>query len=179
MSMGGIITQIVALKHPSRVLTISLIMTSNFDYNLPKKDSKVTDSLGELNIKDWQNKDEVIECFIKRSKIFIGTKHIFDEKKIRKLGEEEYDRACNLHSRENHGFVKGRGSYLSRTDEINAHALVIHGTEDPIIPYEHWVNLSKVISNVVMFTLDGAGHEIHHNDWDKIINAISMHIAKL
>ncbi len=134
MSMGGIITQIIALKHPSRVLTISLIMTSNFDSSLPKKDNKVTKALSELKIRNWQDKDEVVECFIKKSKVLIGSKHIFDEEKIRRLNEEEFDRAINLQSMENHGFIKGWGSYLSRTNEINAPTLVIHGTEDTIIP---------------------------------------------
>jgi hypothetical protein len=30
------------------------------------------------------------------SKVLIGSKHIFDEEKIRKLNEEEFDRASNL-----------------------------------------------------------------------------------
>lgn len=177
MSMGGIITQIVALKHPSRVLTISLVMTSNFDPSLPKKDSKVTEALGELKIKNWQDKDEVIECFIKKSKVLVGSKNIFDEEKIRRLNEEEFNRASNLQSIDNHGFIRGWGLYLSRTSEINVPTLVIHGTEDPIIPYEHGVYLSEVIPNAVLVTLEGAGHELHYNDWDKIINAISKRVS--
>ena len=179
MSMGGIITQIIALKHPSRVLTISLIMTSNFDSSLPKKDNKVTKALSELKIRNWQDKDEVVECFIKKSKVLIGSKHIFDEEKIRRLNEEEFDRAINLQSMENHGFIKGWGSYLSRTNEINAPVLVIHGTEYTIIPYEHGIHLSEVIPNAVLVTLEGTGHELHHNDWDEIINAISKHATNL
>lgn len=177
MSMGGIITQIIALKHSDRVLTISLIMTSNFDSNLPKKDSKVTEALGELKIKNWQDKDEVIECFIKKSKVLVGSKNIFDEEKIRRLNEEEFNRASNLQSIDNHGFIRGWGLYLSRTSEINVPTLVIHGTEDPIIPYEHGVYLSEVIPNAVLVTLEGAGHELHYNDWDKIINAISKRVS--
>ena len=179
MSMGGIITQIIALKHPSRVLTISLIMTSNFDSSLPKKDSKITEALSELKIRNWQNKDEVVECSIKKSKVLIGSKHIFDEEKVRRLNEEEFDRASNLQSMENHGFIKGWGSYLSRTNEINAPTLVIHGTEDPIIPYEHGIHLSEVIPNAALVILEGTGHELHHNDWDEIINVISKHAANL
>ena len=67
--------------------------------------------------------------------------------------------------------------YLSRTSEINVPTLVIHGTEDPIIPYEHGVYLSEVIPNAVLVTLEGAGHELHYNDWDKIINAISKRVS--
>lgn len=121
----------------------------------------------------------MVECFIKKSKVLIGSKHIFDEEKIRRLNEEEFDRASNLQSMENHGFIKGWGSYLSRTNEINAPTLVIHGTDDTIIPYEHGIHLSEVIPNAVLVTLEGTGHELHHNDWDEIINAISKHAANL
>ncbi|MCR1897466.1 alpha/beta fold hydrolase [Irregularibacter muris] len=179
MSMGGIITQIVALKHANRVLSISLIMTSNFDSSLPKKDSKVAEVLAELKIKNWQNKDEVVECFLKKSRVLIGSKYIFDEEKARRLNEQEFDRASNLQSRENHGFIRDEGIYLSRTSEINVPTLVIHGTEDPIIPYEHGVYLSKIIPDAVLVTLEGTGHELHHDDWDEIINNISKHAASL
>ncbi|EFN8543169.1 alpha/beta hydrolase, partial [Escherichia coli O117] len=34
-------------------------------------------------------------------------------------------------------------------------------------------------SNAVLVTLDGAGHELHYDDWDEIINALSKHAASL
>ena len=175
LSMGGIITQIIALKHSSRVLTISLIMTSNFDSSLPKKNNGVTEALGNIKIKDWQNKDNVIECFTKKSKILTGSKYGFNEEKIKRLNELEFDRASNLKSMENHGFIRGWGSYLSRTNELNAPTLVIHGTEDPIIPFEHGVHLAQIIPNAVLVSLNGVGHELHYEDWEEIINAISKH----
>jgi pimeloyl-ACP methyl ester carboxylesterase len=175
MSMGGIITQIVALKYSDRVLTISLVMTSNFDPNLSKKDNRVSEAIDNIKTNNFHDKEEVVEYVINRNKLIVGSKHPFDVERIRKLAEEDFERANNLKSMENHEFVKGWGSYLSRTHEINTPTLVIHGTEDPIIPYEHGVHLSKIIPDTVLSTLDGAGHEIHYNDWNKIIIAISNH----
>lgn len=177
LSMGGIIAQIIALKHSSRVLTITLMMTSNFDSSLPKKNNGVTEALEKLKIKDWENKDDVIECFTKKRKILTGSIYEFNEEKIRRLNEQEFDRASNLQSMGNHGFIGGWDSYLSRTNEINAPTLVIHGTEDPIILFEHGVHLAKIIPNAVLVSLDGAGHELHFDDWEEIINAISVHAA--
>jgi len=178
MSMGGIITQIIALKHPSRVHTISLMMTSNFDPSLPKKSSKVAVALNALKVTNWVNKDEVVEQRIKTSKVLRGSKHLFDEARIRRLNEEEFDRANNFQSMDNHGYTKGWDSYLFRTKEINVPTLVIHGTEDPLIPYEHGVNLFKTIPNAVMLTLEGVGHELHQDDWDEITEALTLHITK-
>lgn len=55
--------------------------------------------------------------------------------------------------------------------------MVIHGTEDPIILYEHGVHLSKIIPNAILVTLKGTGHELNNDDWDQIINAILNHAA--
>ncbi|WP_278287145.1 alpha/beta fold hydrolase [Clostridium aceticum] len=179
MSMGGVITQIVALKYPYRLLTASLIMTSNYDPDLPKKDSKVAEVFARININNWEDKEKVIGYVVDRSKVLAGPKHPFNEEKIRNLARKDFDRATHLQSMENHGFIKGWGSYLSKTNEINVLTLVIHGTEDPIIPYEHGIHLSEIIPNAVLVTLEGTGHEFHHNDWDEIINAVSKHAANL
>lgn len=61
---------------------------------------------------------------------------------------------------------------MVRTGDIK---LVIHGTEDPIIPYEHGVALARTIPRSVLLTLEGTGHELHHEDWDTIIDAIFKH----
>ncbi|GJM79709.1 hypothetical protein HMSSN139_22050 [Paenibacillus sp. HMSSN-139] len=61
---------------------------------------------------------------------------------------------------------------MTRTSEIEVPALIIHGTEDPIIPYAHGVNLASVIPDSRLLTLEGTGHELHRNDWGVIINEI-------
>lgn len=73
--------------------------------------------------------------------------------------------------------LTGGESYLSRTGEINVPALAIHGTEDPIIPFEHGKNLANEIPGAVLLTLEGTGHELHYGDWDIIIDSISNHTA--
>lgn len=44
-----------------------------------------------------------------KSKIIIGSKHVFNEEKIRRLNEEEFDTASNFQSRNNHGLIRGWG----------------------------------------------------------------------
>ena len=56
-------------------------------------------------------------------------------------------------------------------------ALVIHGTVDTVLPYEHGLALANELPNASILTLEGTGHEIHFDDWDNIINAISNHTS--
>ncbi|MEJ5446584.1 alpha/beta hydrolase [Salmonella enterica subsp. enterica] len=59
-----------------------------------------------------------------------------------------------------------------RLNEIAVPTLIIHGTEDPVLPYVHGLALKDAIRGSKMLTLEGTGHELHHEDWPRIIQAI-------
>ncbi|MDP1512758.1 alpha/beta hydrolase [Paenibacillus sp. CMAA1739] len=175
MSMGGMLTQMIALRHPDRVLTITLIATSNFAPALPPMEEKVTDYFSNMGAIDWTNEQSVVDFVVGRSRILVGSKHLFDENKVYQLAKEEWKRSNNMASMNNHAMLSGGESYLARTGEINVPTLIIHGTEDPIISYEHGKHLANEIQGAVLLTLEGAGHELHYDDWDLIIDSISKH----
>lgn len=122
---------------------------------------------------DWTDEESVIEFAQARSAILVGSKHPFDEEKVRRLAQEDFRRSANMASMNNHGLLSGGESYLLRTADIHVPTLVIHGTEDPIIPYPHGQHLANRIPGAVLLTLEGAGHELHAGDWDVVIEAIA------
>jgi len=175
MSMGGLLTQIVALRHPERVLTATLLATSNFAPDLPPMEEKVLHFFAIAGAIDWTSEQEVVEFTIGKWRILTGTKHPFDEDRVRQLAQEELRRSRRFDSMNNHGMVTGGEGYLQRTAEINIPTLVIHGTADPIIPYAHGVALANVIPGAALLTLEGTGHELHAGDWERIIEEIVAH----
>lgn len=177
MSMGGMLTQMIALRHPERVLTITLLSTSNFAPQLPPMEEKIMDFFSNMGVIDWTNEQSVTEYAIDRSRILVGSKHSFNEKKVGILAKKEFTRSNNMASMSNHALLTGGESYLVRTSEINVPTLIVHGTEDPIIPYEHGKNLAKEIPGAVLLTLEGTGHELHYDDWNLIIDSISKHTS--
>ncbi|MDD9268320.1 alpha/beta fold hydrolase [Paenibacillus sp. GCM10023248] len=175
MSLGGMLSQMVALRHPARVRTLTLIATSNFAAGLPPMEDKIIDFFSNVQAIDWTDEESVIDFAIARSRILVGSKHPFDEKKVYRLAQEDFRRSSRMASINNHGLLAGGEAYLARTGEIEAPALVIHGTEDPIIPYEHGLNLVNEIPGAVLHTLEGVGHEMHADDWESIIDHIVNH----
>lgn len=177
MSMGGMLTQMVALRHPDRVLSVTLLSTSNFAPHLPPMEDKVMDFFSKMGEVDWSDEQSVVRYAIDRSRILVGSKHSFDETKVGRLAKEEFARSIHIASMTNHALLTGGESYLTRTGEIRVPALIIHGTEDPIIPYEHGKYLEHVIPGSVLLPLEGAGHEFHEDDWNVVIASISSHTA--
>jgi pimeloyl-ACP methyl ester carboxylesterase len=60
---------------------------------------------------------------------------------------------------------------------IAAPTLVIHGTADPMFPFEHGQALAKEIPGARLLTLEGAGHGLDRADWKTIARAILEHTA--
>ncbi|MCF6409755.1 alpha/beta fold hydrolase [Pseudalkalibacillus salsuginis] len=174
MSMGGMIGQILALRYPERVLTLTLIASSVFGTEmekLPPMDQKILDHHAQSASIDWSNREAVIAYLADGWKTLSGSK-TYEKERMYKLAEREVDRAKQLPSRFNHAMLQGGEAYYDRMGEISVPVLVIHGTEDPALPYEHGLALAKSIPHAELIPLEGSGHEIHSEDWDQIIESI-------
>ncbi|MGE7635254.1 alpha/beta fold hydrolase [Bacillus paramycoides] len=184
MSLGGMIAQIVALRNPQRVLSIALIASGIFcsennNRNLPPIDEKILAYHANAAKLNWSDGESVANYLVAGSALLCGSKHKFDEKRTYKQVETEIKRANNLLSMFNHSLLKGDDSYEGKLKGINIPTLVIHGTEDTVLPYEHGLALVNEIPHALLLALEGSGHEIHFDDWDQIINAISNHTSVL
>ncbi|QUG84779.1 alpha/beta fold hydrolase [Bacillus nitratireducens] len=182
--MGGMIAQIVALRNLQRFLSITLIASSIFGSednkrNLPPIDEKILTYHANGAKLNWSDEESVANYLVTGSVLLCGSKHKLDEKRAYKQVEKEIKRANNLLSMFNHSLLKGDDSYEGKLKEINIPTLVIHGTEDTVLPYEHGLALVNEILHAVLLTLEGSGHEIHCDDWIHTISAISNHTSLL
>ena len=137
MSMGGRIAQLVALKHPSRVISLTVISSSPVGIDtshLPgTTEAYMKHSAVGADV-DWSNRDQVVGFVVKDAQAIASTVHPFDEATTRAFVEEDYDRSGGFLSATNHFMLKGGEDWKGRLHEIKAPLLVLHGTSDPIFP---------------------------------------------
>ena len=179
MSLGAMIGQLAALKHPSRVLSLTAISSSPVGTDmshLPGLSETYRKHLAASDEVDWSDRDQAIAYMVEESRIIAGTAHPFEEERVRSLVERDYDRAGGYSTMSNFTW-KGGDEWRGRLHEMKAPLLVIHGTVDPVYPVEHGVALSETVPGAKLVRLEGGGHELHPADWDTIFGAIVEHTS--
>ena len=180
MSMGGALAQLVALKHPARVASLTVISSSPVGADtsgLPGPSAAYRAHAKQHETVDWTDRAQAVRMLVAESRVLAGTAHPFDEAGARRLIERDVDRARNFASVSNHFIVKESDRPYRLTD-LQAPLLVIHGTADPLFPIEHGLALARIVAGATMVRLEGGGHELHEADWDTIIGAIIDHPAR-
>jgi pimeloyl-ACP methyl ester carboxylesterase len=178
MSLGGYLSQLLALKAPPRVRTLTLIASERLtlaDPSIPGMDPRIPAYHARAADLDWTDRAAVIEYQVGAWRLLSGSVHAFDEVGIRALAEEDFDRTPNPLTAFNHAGLGDATGWVNRLQEIHAPALIIHGTEDPVLPYAHGRALLAALSNSRLLTLAGTGHELHPLDWPTIIDATIEH----
>jgi pimeloyl-ACP methyl ester carboxylesterase len=180
MSMGGALAQLVALKHPARVASVTVISSSPVGADtsgLPGPSGAYSAHAKQYETIDWTDRTQVTGLLLAESRVLAGTAHPFDEAGARRLIERDVDRARNFASVSNHFIVKEPDRQY-RVSDLQAPLLVIHGTADPLFPIEHGLALARIVAGATMVRLEGGGHELHAADWDTIIAAIIDHTGR-
>jgi pimeloyl-ACP methyl ester carboxylesterase len=178
MSMGGAIAQLVAHEHSARVASVTAISTSSVDGSdpdLPGADPEYLEHAAAFEDLDWSDTQALAELLVRDARQIAGTRHRFDEAAARDLVKRDLRRAVNPQSLVNHGILsegEGRPDSLA---SIDAPFLVIHGTDDPVLPYAHGVALADAVPGARLVTIEGGGHELHERDWDQILDALVNH----
>lgn len=180
MSMGGMLTQMIALRHPERVRGIVLLASMYFAAgaeNLPYSSEEVNEFFASFGEKEPENERELSEYAISQWLVTSKSSRPKDLEHIRAMIKLDIGRAANYASRVNHSYAQVTGDELGRIAEIQAPALIIHGTEDVVIPYIHGEMLARTIPDSVLYTLEGAGHELHPQDYTAIVTQIAGRFA--
>lgn len=175
ISLGGMIAQIVAIKHPERVKSLCLFSTmpwGDSDIPVPEMDPRILEFHAKAAEIDWENEDKVIHYLLEGSHLMSGKKPL-NVLRAENYLRESYRRANNFRSQFNHASISGGMEYYNQLDNINVPVLVIHGTEDIICHFQNAISLMQKIKGQNLVVLEGTGHELHEEDWNLIINSIN------
>jgi pimeloyl-ACP methyl ester carboxylesterase len=184
-SMGGMIAQVLELEHPERLLTATIIMSSpgrgtDSAAHLPDAYPSLVEALSAPMEHPPATREEAIKQRVAIWRALAGTFAPFDEATMRERTIAEMDRARNLAAADTHGpAIEASAGRLDVLPTVTTPTLVIHGTDDPILPYEHGVAIAKAIPGAELLTIEGMGHEMPPASWPIMVPAILRHAASV
>ncbi len=168
-SMGGMIAQVLAYEHPSRVLSLTVIMSTTGNPDLPQPKPEI---LAQFFAPVPSEREGFIEEMVKRGRLIHGT-FTYDENQSREYRAKEYDRnyypegiARQLAA------IAVPGNLKLKLAEIRAPTLVIHGREDPLNHIEAGKDIATAIHGAELLILDGMGHSFPREVIPNIVNAL-------
>ncbi|RKT56515.1 pimeloyl-ACP methyl ester carboxylesterase [Saccharothrix australiensis] len=181
LSMGGGIGQLIALEHPERVLTLTLVAagpTGPGHPDLPPvAPSPVAHfAAGGTPEPDWSSRESVVEHLVAAERPFRGPRPV-DEDAARAPAGRVFDRSPHPASAANHTRLGGDGPWRHRLGEVRARTLVLHGDADPLVPPGHGEAPAAEIPDATLVVLPDTGHELPRGVWDLVIERLVEHTA--
>jgi pimeloyl-ACP methyl ester carboxylesterase len=180
MSMGGGIAQHLALLHPDRVASLTLVSSSpavSSDRELPPPSDDLRKRFAEPPPEpDLSDRDAVVDYVVGNARAYVGALP-FDEEATRALATRIVERTQNMGSSMTNHFVAAEGPPVqARLGDIRASTLIVHGTEDPLFPFEHAQALGAEIPGARLLPLEGIGHEHPRPEtWDELVPRLLEH----
>ena len=175
-SMGGMIAQTMAARHPDRVLSLVSWMSNTGSRWHGQPSPLIWPVLVKTPPRDREGyKEHAVRVFKK-----IGSPAFErDEDDLRRIAAMSYDRGLNpaAGARQLAAIIhSGDRTRLLRT--ITAPTLVIHGTKDKMVPASGGRATARAIPGARLLLIEGMGHDMPRELWPRILDAIEQNAAR-
>ena len=158
--MGGMIAQILAIRHPQRLLSLVSIYSTTGNPDLPQPQPAALEAL--LTPQPVERR-AYIDFNVVTMQTIAGAGFAFDEQFIRNISARAYDRAF---------YPPGVGRQMmavmtqenrtSALGSVTVPTLVIHGTADLLVPAAHGKETAAAIPGAQLLLVEGMGHDLPH-----------------
>ncbi|MDE1465179.1 alpha/beta fold hydrolase [Spartinivicinus poritis] len=176
VSMGGMIGQLLAAKHPDKLESLTLLMTSTNHPNLPTPDPRLIKFVFARKLAG-RNKQRVVDHQQAMWETIGSPAYPTDPNMLRQLLEQCFDRDFRPAGmvRQTHAIL-ATGSLIKWTREVTLPTQIIHGMADPLISVKASLQLKQLISGAKLVTIPGMGHDIPQGLYQTISDIITNHI---
>lgn len=175
-SMGGMIAQMLTIRHPAKVRSLASIMShvGGSDAEAP-----TPEAMAALMTPRPEDRSEVVELAVKASAVIGSTGFDRDEDRIRELAGAAFDRAYHPDGMMRQLVaIMSSESRKSALASVAAPTVVIHGTSDTLVPPGNGRMTAEAIPSATLVEVDGMGHDLPEGAWPQVIGAIVDNLGK-
>ncbi len=168
VSMGGMISQALTIRHPEKVLSLTSIMSQTGDGRNGRPSPKMMVSFARRPPATYENAvDETVNV----NRLIAGS--VFDEERHRQLAKANFERSFR---------PQGTGRQLTaimasadRTAglrDVTAPTLVVHGLRDPLVQPSGGIATAKAVRGSRLVMYPDMGHDLPVARWNELADAV-------
>jgi pimeloyl-ACP methyl ester carboxylesterase len=170
VSMGGFIAQLVAINHPDRVLSLTSIMSGPGGEDAVPPQPEGADVLMRIPPPTREGR---IEHGLWIRKTLKGPGDPFDEATETRQVERAYDRSYYpVGTGRQLVAILAAQSRIEKLGGIKVPTLVIHGTDDVLVPVENGRRTANAIPGARLLEFEHMGHNLPERVWPEVLDAI-------
>lgn len=170
-SMGGMIVQTMAIEAPSRVRSVTSVMstTGEPDYGMP--DPECLQGLASIMV-PAETREERIESGIALQQL-IGTPGSWDADRVRERVEEQVARSYDPEGAARQmTAILASGSRAEGLAGLDLPMMVLHGDADRLVNISGGRRTAELVEDAEFRIMEGMGHDLPPDYWERAIDAI-------
>jgi pimeloyl-ACP methyl ester carboxylesterase len=174
ISMGGMIVQRMAIHHPERLLSVTSIMSSTGNPDLPKASDAAMKALQA--VPPSEECEDVIRHRMKGRRVYQSPAYPKSEEDLYAFVAREYDHMYYPEGgTRQYAAIMGDGSRVEALRKVRVPFLVIHGKADPLVPHAGGEDTAKSVPGAKFVSIDGMGHDLPVELCAQYVELIAAH----
>jgi pimeloyl-ACP methyl ester carboxylesterase len=170
VSMGGMIAQTMAIRNPERVLSLGSMLSTTGDRRVGTPKLRVWSVLMR---RAPQGRDAYIEYFVRVFRMIGSPGYPVDEARIREQAGLTYDRNHDAAGTGRQlAAILASGSRTAALRRLDVPTVVIHGRNDPLVPFRAGVATARAVPGAELVTFPGMGHDLPRELWPRFTDAL-------
>ena len=174
-SMGGMIAQVLAARHPQRVLTLTLIMSTSGRRGLPGPTREARAVLFSRPAKP-ADFDRLVAHGVNVFRVIGSPAYPTSDKVLRaRVGAQIKRNVCPGGVVRQMVAIAASGDRSALLGAIRAPTLVIHGAADPLLPLACGQDLARKVPGARLEVIEGMGHDLPPQLTERLAGLIDAH----
>jgi pimeloyl-ACP methyl ester carboxylesterase len=175
-SMGGMIAQVLAARHPARVRSLVSVMSSTGSRTSGQPSLRL---LRLLLRRPPAERDAFVARMLQIFRVSGSARPASEVSELRAMLELSFDRGMSPEGiRRQLGAIFLAGDRTAALGAITAPTLVIHGTADRLIAPSGGRATARAIPGARLMLIAGMGHDLPRATWPRILHAITDHARR-
>jgi pimeloyl-ACP methyl ester carboxylesterase len=171
VSMGGMIGQTMAITRPERLLSLTSIMSTTGERRAGMPKLRVWSLLMRRAPSD---REGFQDYFVRMFRIIGSPGFPQDEARVRELAAATLDRAHNpAGTARQLAAILASGDRTPALRRLQVPTTVIHGTDDPLVPFRGGVATARAIPDAELVAIPGMGHDMPREVWPRFHEALA------